>query len=41
MKKVLSQINGIYDPLGLNAPVTRKAKILLRGLWATEGKHEG
>ena len=26
----LSQVNGIYDPLGLVAPFTIKAKILLR-----------
>ena len=29
----LGQVNGIYDPLGLLAPVTVKAKILLRKMW--------
>ena len=29
----LSQVNGIYDPLGLVAPFTIKAKILLRKMW--------
>ena len=31
---ILSQINSIYDPLGLIAPFTVVAKILLRKLWA-------
>ena len=29
---VVSQVNGIYDPLGLATPFTAKAKILLRKL---------
>ncbi|XP_038055192.1 uncharacterized protein LOC119727399 [Patiria miniata] len=29
----LSQVNGIYDPLGLVAPFTIKAKMLLRKMW--------
>ena len=29
----LGQVNGIYDPLGLLAPITVKAKILLRKMW--------
>ena len=32
-RKILSQVNGIYDPLGLLAPFIIKAKILLRRLW--------
>lgn len=35
---ILSQINRVYDPLGLAAPVTVRAKILMRQLWATEKK---
>ena len=32
-RKILSQVNGIYDPLGLVAPFIVKAKIMLRKLW--------
>ena len=35
---ILSQINRVYDPLGLAAPVTVRAKILMRQLWTTEEK---
>ena len=31
---VLSQLNGIYDPLGLLVPFTIKGKLLMRNLWA-------
>lgn len=37
-RMVLSQINGIYDPLGLAAPFTIRAKILMRKLWLGESK---
>ena len=37
-RMVLSQINGIYDPLGLAAPFTVSAKILMRKLWIGEWK---
>lgn len=36
---VLSQINRIYDPLGLATPFTMKMKMLMRHLWAAEGRH--
>ena len=36
--KILSQINGIYDPLGLAKPFTMKAKLLMRHLSNVEGK---
>lgn len=32
-RMVLSQINGIYDPLGLATPFTVRAKMLMRKLW--------
>ena len=35
---ILSQINSVYDPLGLAGPLTVRAKILLRRLWGTEQK---
>ena len=35
---ILSQVNGIYDPMGLASPFTVKAKILMRRLWASEMK---
>ena len=37
-RMVLSQVNGIYDPLGLATPFTAKAKILLRKLCGTNIK---
>ena len=33
---MLSQINGIYDPRGLLAPFTVRAKIMMRKLWARD-----
>ena len=33
-RMILSQINGIYDPLGLAGPFTVRAKILMRKLWS-------
>ena len=35
-RKILSYINGIYEPLGLVAPVTIKAKLMMRTLWTKE-----
>ena len=35
---ILSQVNSIYDPLGLAGPFTVRAKILLRQLWGMEDK---
>ena len=35
-RKILSQVNSIYDPLGLAGPVTVKAKILMRQLWISD-----
>ena len=40
-RMVLSQINKIYDPLGLVTPVTVSAKILMRKLWIGELKSLG
>ena len=37
-RQILSQVNGIYDPLGLISPFTVKAKIMLRKLWAQDQK---
>ena len=34
----LSQVNSMYDPLGLARPFTVRAKILMRQLWATSEK---
>ena len=34
-RNVLSTINSIYDPLGLIAPITINAKIILRKIWAS------
>ena len=33
-RAILSQINSIYDPLGLAGPFTIRAKILMRQVWA-------
>ena len=33
-RMILSQINSIYDPLGLVSPFTVRAKILMRKLWS-------
>ncbi|XP_068756184.1 uncharacterized protein [Montipora capricornis] len=35
---ILSQVNSIYDPLGLTGPFTVRAKILMRELWGIENK---
>lgn len=35
-RKILSQVNSIYDPLGLAGSVTVKAKILMRQLWISD-----
>jgi len=35
---ILSQINSMYDPLGLAGPYTVRAKILMRRLWTNETK---
>ena len=37
-RMVLSQVNGIYDPMGLVAPFTVRAKIMLRKVWAQDKK---
>ena len=37
-RMLLSQVNGIYDPLGLISPFIIKGKILLRLLWITDSK---
>ena len=33
---ILSQINSIYDPLGLAGPFTIREKIMMRKLWMSE-----
>ena len=33
-RKILSIVNSIYDPLGLLSPVTVRAKIIMRRIWA-------
>ena len=40
-RMILSQINGIYDPLGLLVPFTMKAKVLMQNLWMNEAKDLG
>ena len=40
-RMILSQINGIYDPMGLASPFTVKAKIFMRNLWSGESKKLG
>ena len=37
-RAVLSQVNGIYDPLVLATPFTMKAKVLLQCLWIGKSK---
>ena len=37
-RMILSQINSVYDPLGLTGPFTVKAKILMRHLWGSDQK---
>ena len=38
--QILSQVNGIYDPLDLIPPFTVKAKIMLHKLWAQDRKFD-
>ena len=40
-RMVLSQVKGIYDPMGLVAPFTVRARIMLRKLWAQDKKLAG
>lgn len=40
-RMVLSQINGIYDPMGLATPFTLRAKMLMRRLWLGGAKSLG
>ena len=35
-RMVLSQVNSLYDPLGLAGPFTARAKILMRELWVNQ-----
>ena len=37
-RMILSQINSVYDPLGLAGPFTVRAKIAMRQLWASDPK---
>ena len=37
-RMILSQINSVYDPLGLAGPFTVRAKILMRHLWGSDQK---
>ena len=37
-RMILSQINSVYDPLGLDGPFTVRAKILMRHLWGSDQK---
>ena len=37
-RMILSQINSIYDPLGLAGPFTVRAKIMMRKLWMSEAE---
>ena len=37
---ILSQVNSVYDPLGLASPLTVRAKILMRRLWLHNPKLE-
>ena len=38
---ILSWVNGLYDPIGLIAPFTVKAKIMMRKLWMSDGNTLG
>ena len=38
---ILSQVNGIYDPLGLLTPFTMKAKVMMQHMWMNETKRLG
>ena len=35
---ILSQVNSIYDPLGLAGPFTVRTKIMMRQIWASDVK---
>ena len=37
-RQVLSQVNRVYDPMGLVPPFTVRAKMMLRKLWGHENK---
>ena len=37
-RKVLAQVNGIFDPIGLLTPFSVKSKVLMRKLWTDESK---
>ena len=37
-RMILSQINGIYDPLGVLTPFTIKAKVMMQDLWKNQTK---
>ena len=37
---ILSQVNSVYDPLGLASPLTVRAEILMRRLWIHNPKLE-
>ena len=39
-RMVLSKVNGIHDPMGLVAPFTVRAKIMLRKLWCRDKKFD-
>ena len=40
-RMILSQINGLFDPIGLASPFAIKAKILMRRLWIGKLKELG
>jgi len=40
-RSVLSQISGIYDPLGLLIPFTVTAKVMMQQLWKDDAKELG
>jgi hypothetical protein len=40
MRKILSNIASVFDPLGLVSPTMLEAKIFLQSLWDNEGKEE-
>ena len=33
-RQILSQVNGVFDPVGLLSPFIVRAKIMMRRLWA-------
>ena len=40
-RMILSQVNGIYDPLGLLTPFTIRAKVMMQNLWKNKNKELG